>query len=85
MERSSRSISDKLKRAERTFLRGLEALVSPALSLTDQRWKDVEYEVLSDACSRYEVELYFTLLVLAIVAFYYFSLTYNRAKKCHKK
>ena len=73
MERRSRSISDKLKRAERTFLRGLEALVSPALSLTDQRWKDVEYEVLSDACFRYEVELYFMLFALAMVVFHYFS------------
>ena len=57
MERRSRSISDKLKRAQKKFLNGLETMISPALIATETRWKDTEYEVESEgACSRYEVE-----------------------------
>ncbi len=45
MERRSRSISDKLKRAEKKFLVGLEGLVSPAVIKTEMKHKDLEYEV----------------------------------------
>lgn len=63
LERRSRSITERLKRAERGFLAGLESLVAPALTRTEGRGRDLEYEVLSDACSRYEVSINYRFLV----------------------